>query len=82
MGQNREKIKVLETVSNFDRIGEKNAFAVLAKATALAQNGMNVINLGIGQPDFQTPQHIVEAAVKALKRWGCSDRRTRFWCFR
>lgn len=58
---------MLKTVSNFDRIGEENAFAVLAKATALAQSGMDVINLGIGQPDFQTPEHIVEAAVKALR---------------
>ena len=55
------------TVSAFDRIGEENAFAVLARAQALAASGHSVINLGIGQPDFQTPDHIVEAAVKALK---------------
>lgn len=55
------------TVSVFDRIGEENAFAVLARAQALAASGRSVINLGIGQPDFQTPDHIVEAAVKALK---------------
>lgn len=63
----RENSKVLKTVSGFDRIGEENAFAVLARATKLAQGGMDVINLGIGQPDFKTPQHIVEAAIKALK---------------
>jgi aspartate/methionine/tyrosine aminotransferase len=55
------------TVDNFDRIGEENAFAVLARANALAAQGMDVINLGIGQPDFPTPPHIVEAAVKALR---------------
>lgn len=55
------------TVAAFDRIGEENAFAVLARATELAQSGMDVINLGIGQPDFQTPDHIVEAAIKALR---------------
>lgn len=55
------------TVSNFDRIGEENAFAVLARANALAAQGKDVINLGIGQPDFPTPPHIVEAAVKALR---------------
>jgi aspartate/methionine/tyrosine aminotransferase len=55
------------TVENFDRIGEENAFAVLARANALAAGGMDVINLGIGQPDFPTPPHIVEAAVKALR---------------
>ncbi|MDQ0313907.1 pyridoxal phosphate-dependent aminotransferase [Amorphus orientalis] len=54
-------------VAAFDRIGEENAFAVLARAGALAAQGRSVINLGIGQPDFPTPPHIVEAAVKALR---------------
>ncbi|MBO6538069.1 MAG: pyridoxal phosphate-dependent aminotransferase [Rhizobiaceae bacterium] len=58
---------MLHTVSNFDRIGEENAFAVLARATELAQSGRDIINLGIGQPDFSTPPHIVEAAIKALR---------------
>ena len=58
---------MLKTVSNFDRIGEENAFAVLARANQLAASGKDVINLGIGQPDFKTPDHIVEAAIKALK---------------
>src|ERR1700710_697481 len=57
----------MKTVSNFDRIGEENAFAVLARATLLAARGRDIINLGIGQPDFRTPEHIVEAAVKALR---------------
>lgn len=57
----------LRTVANFDRIGEENAFAVLARATALQQQGKDVINLGIGQPDFPTPAHIVEAAIRALR---------------
>ncbi|MFC7398662.1 pyridoxal phosphate-dependent aminotransferase [Chelatococcus sp. GCM10030263] len=54
-------------VPAFSRIGEENAFAVLARATALAAQGRDIINLGIGQPDFATPPHIVEAAVKALR---------------
>jgi aspartate aminotransferase len=57
----------MKTVANFDRIGEENAFAVLARATALAASGRDIINLGIGQPDFRTPEHIVEAAAKALR---------------
>ncbi|HKX63813.1 MAG TPA: pyridoxal phosphate-dependent aminotransferase [Rhizomicrobium sp.] len=57
----------MKTVANFDRIGEENAFAVLARATALAAQGRDIINLGIGQPDFRTPEHIVEAAAKALR---------------
>jgi aspartate/methionine/tyrosine aminotransferase len=58
---------MLKTVAAFDRIGEENAFAVLARATELAAKGRNVINLGIGQPDFRTPDFIAEAAVKALR---------------
>jgi aspartate aminotransferase len=55
------------TVPGFGRIGEENAFAVLARATELEAQGRDIINLGIGQPDFRTPEHIVEAAVKALR---------------
>jgi aspartate aminotransferase len=58
---------MLRTVAAFDRIGEENAFAVLARATALSAQGRDIVNLGIGQPDFSTPPHIVEAAVKALR---------------
>ncbi len=48
-------------------LGTETAFTVLAKANKLASEGKNIINLGIGQPDFKTPEHIVEAGVKALK---------------
>jgi aspartate/methionine/tyrosine aminotransferase len=58
---------MLRTIPAFDRIGEENAFAVLARANALAAAGRDIINLGIGQPDFRTPDFIVEAAVKALR---------------
>jgi aspartate/methionine/tyrosine aminotransferase len=58
---------MLKTVDAFDRIGEENAFAVLARATKLAGEGRDIVNLGIGQPDFPTPEHVVEAAVKALR---------------
>jgi aspartate aminotransferase len=58
---------MLQTIAAFERIGEENAFAVLARATHLAAQGRDIINLGIGQPDFRTPEHIVEAGVKALR---------------
>ena len=57
----------MKVVSGFDRIGEENAFAVLARAGELAASGRDIINLGIGQPDFPTPENIVEAAIKALR---------------
>ena len=49
-----------------DRLGTESAFTVLARATELAQTGHDIINLGIGQPDFPTPSHITEAAIKAI----------------
>ena len=58
---------MFRTVANFDRIGEENAFAVLARATDLAAQGRDIVNLGIGQPDFPTPPHVAEAAVKAIQ---------------
>ena len=57
----------MKTIENFDRIGEENAFAILARANALAAQGRDIINLGIGQPDFRTPEHISEAAIQAIK---------------
>jgi aspartate aminotransferase len=48
------------------RIGTESAFEVLAKARALEKQGKNVIHLEIGEPDFPTPPHVVEAGQKAL----------------
>ena len=44
----------------------ETAFAILAKANKLQSEGKDIINLGIGQPDFPTPQNILEAAKKAI----------------
>ena len=52
---------------NINNLGTENAFVVLARAAELERQGHKVINLGIGQPDFKTADHIVDAAVKALK---------------
>ena len=56
----------MKIADNFSRLGTENAFVILAKAKKLESEGREIINLGIGQPDFSTPQHIGEAAVKAL----------------
>jgi aspartate/methionine/tyrosine aminotransferase len=58
---------MLDVVPAFSRLGDENAFAVLARATELQRQGRDIVNLGIGQPDFKTAPHIVEAAVKALR---------------
>lgn len=49
------------------RLHTETAFEVLARAEILRSEGKPVVNLGIGQPDFKTPPHIVEASVKALR---------------
>ena len=48
------------------RLGTESAFEVLARAGELERQGRAVVNLGIGQPDVRTPDHVVEAAKKAL----------------
>ena len=58
---------MLQLADNLDRLGTENAFEILARAGELERQGRSIINLGIGQPDFKTPQHIVEAAIKALR---------------
>ncbi|MBC92401.1 MAG: aspartate aminotransferase [Rhodospirillaceae bacterium] len=57
---------MLQLAHNIHKLGTESAFEVLARAEELSQQGRNIINLGIGQPDFRTPNHIVEAAIKAL----------------
>src|SRR3990170_4519691 len=48
------------------RLGTESAFEVLARAKALERQGKSVIHLEIGEPDFDTPAHIKEAAKRAL----------------
>ncbi|GAB4536262.1 MAG: pyridoxal phosphate-dependent aminotransferase [Anaerolineae bacterium] len=50
-----------------NRLGTESAFEVLARAKALEAQGRQVIHLEIGEPDFDTPPHIVDAAVEALR---------------
>lgn len=57
-------MQIAKTLNN---LGTESAFEVLARAAELDNEGHKVINLGIGQPDFKTPNHIVEAGIKALK---------------
>ncbi len=56
----------MQLAERMSRLGTETAFEVLARAKALEAEGRQVINLGIGQPDFRTPEHIVEAGRKAL----------------
>ena len=58
------KFKISDNIKN---LGTENAFVVLARSEELEREGHDVINLGIGQPDYKTADHIVQAAIKALK---------------
>src|SRR5687767_2444017 len=59
--------RMIQVSEKMSRLGTESAFEVLARAGALERAGKSIINLGIGQPDFKTPEHVVEAAVKALR---------------
>ena len=58
---------MLQLASGMSRLGTESAFEVLARANALRAQGRSIVALSIGQPDFQTPAHIVEAGIKALR---------------
>src|SRR5256885_13437625 len=48
-------------------LGTENAFVVLAEVNALARQGRDIISFCIGQPDFPAPDHVQEAAIRAIK---------------
>jgi aspartate aminotransferase len=56
----------MHLTQQMSRLGVESAFEVLVKARALEKQGKNVIHLEIGEPDFPTPAHIVEAGKRAL----------------
>ena len=56
----------MKLAKNLERLGTESAFSILAEAKKLESQGKEMIHLGLGQPDFKTPQHIVDAAKKAL----------------
>lgn len=57
----------MKIAGRMNRLGTETAFEVLAKARALEAQGRDIIHLEIGEPDFDTPSHIVEAGVQALR---------------
>jgi aspartate/methionine/tyrosine aminotransferase len=57
----------LSLAKRMANLGTESAFEVLARAKALEAQGKSIVNLGIGSPDFRTPENIVEAGIKALR---------------
>jgi len=58
----------LRLASRMSRLGTETAFEVLNKARALERQGKDIVHLEIGEPDFDTPANVVEAAVGALRK--------------
>ena len=56
----------MKITDNINRLGTETAFKVLAEAKKLEKEGKEIIHLSLGQPDFKTPGHIVDATIKAL----------------
>ena len=56
----------MRLAASMSQLGVESAFDVLLRARALEAQGRSVIHLELGEPDFPTPAHIVEAAKKAL----------------
>jgi len=57
----------VEIAKSVNRLGTETAFKVFAEAEKLEKKGKKIIHLSLGQPDFKTPNHIVDATIKALK---------------
>ena len=56
----------MKLAERMSRIGVETAFEVLGRARAMEAQGRSVVHLEIGEPDFETPQHVIEAAKRAL----------------
>jgi len=63
IGKSEHKLRL---ASRMDNLGTETAFEVLARARELERMGKDIIHLEIGEPDFDTPAHIIDAASKAL----------------
>ena len=53
----------MKLAKNLERLGTETAFSVLAEAKKLEAQGKEMIHLGLGQPDFKTPQHIMLSLI-------------------
>src|SRR5262249_19340107 len=58
----------LRLAERMSRLGTETAFEVLNRARELERQGQDIIHLEIGEPDFDTPQNIIEAGVESLRR--------------
>ena len=57
----------MKLAKSLSRLATESAFKILAEAKNLEKKGKEIIHLGLGQPDFKTPKHVVDSTIKALK---------------
>ena len=57
----------MQLADRMSRIGTESAFDVLARARGLEAQGRDIVHLQIGEPDFDTPAHVTEAGIQALR---------------
>src|SRR5919206_3494290 len=57
----------MKLAQRMSRLGTETAFDVLVKAKALEAQGRDVVHLEVGEPDFATPENIVDASIRALR---------------
>src|SRR3954469_9349698 len=57
----------LKLAKRMSRLGTETAFEVLIRARALEAKGKDIVHLEIGEPDFDTPENVIDAGVKALR---------------
>ncbi len=58
----------MQLAERMSRLGTESAFDVLMRARALEAQGRDIVHLEIGEPDFDTPEHVVQAGIDALQR--------------
>ena len=56
----------MKLAKNVERLGTESAFKILAESKKLEAEGKKIIHLSLGQPDFKSPKHVVDATKKAL----------------
>ncbi|MBM3713547.1 MAG: aminotransferase class I/II-fold pyridoxal phosphate-dependent enzyme, partial [Actinobacteria bacterium] len=57
----------MKLARRIERLGTENAFVVLAEVTKLKEQGRDIVNFGVGEPDFDTPSNIKKAGIKAIE---------------
>ena len=57
----------MQLATRMERLGTETAFEVLVRARALEAQGRDIVHLEVGEPDFDTPQNIIDAGCEALQ---------------